>query len=86
MASVLASFSLPNKVNPSITGAYDLTAKKPLVHGNGGTRYEFYVYSGWRQHVIVEVDRHGIIRILKKESLDAKPSILARGIRLPCRA
>ena len=66
--------------------AYDVTAKPPLSLGRRGTRYELYVYAGFRVHLIVDVNRAGIATVIKEEQLDARGIAVEReriGITTP---
>jgi hypothetical protein len=66
--------------------AYDVTAKPPLSLGRRGTRYELYVYAGFRVHLIVDVNRAGIATVIKEEQLDAQGVAVEReriGITTP---
>ena len=66
--------------------AYDVTAKSPLSRGARPTRYELYVYYGFRVHLIVDVNRHGIATVIKEEQLDARGLVVEReriGIATP---
>jgi hypothetical protein len=66
--------------------AYDVTAKPPLSLGRRGTRYELYVYVGFRIHLVVDVNRRGVATVIKEEQLDARGIAVEReriGITAP---
>ena len=66
--------------------AYDVTAKPPHSLGRRGVRYELYFYNGFRIHVVVDVNRHGIATVIKEEQLEARGVAVEReriGITAP---